>query len=319
MHDIEIAADGTASFVSGEGIKPWHMLGSVVDGALTAAEALSIANLDWTVSLRPTYWQDSSGAYHEVSDRFTVVRDSDNKAFEVVGGDYVPFQNVETFSFLDSVTDKTGEAHLSTAGALAGGKKVFVTAKIGDTFTVAGGDAHELFLIVSNTHDAKHAFNAMISPVRVVCANTMAMAVASAKQTFSLRHTGTLSGRVQQARESLAMAYKYQAAFEAEVERLLAVDVNVDQFREIVGGLLPDQKRARERHMDDLMGSWLHETTPTATEARGTGWSAMNAVTYWTDHLKPSRSDEALFKSVNGGFADKFRNDMRDRVLTLAI
>lgn len=317
-HEIEIAADGTASFFSGEGKTAWHGLGTVVEGTLTAAEALKTAGLDWRVDLKPSFYQDDDGNFVPIADRFATVRDTDGRAFEVVGSDYTVFQNLESFSFFDAVTGKNGEAHYTTAGALAGGRKVFLTAKIGDTFTVAGGDAHDLYLIISNTHDGKQAFTAMVSAVRVVCANTMTLASQSAKSRWSLRHTTSLSGQVQQARESLNLAYKYEAAFQAEVEALLAVDVNMDQFLDIATDLLPDQKRAKTRHLDDLAGAWLHETTPVDSTARGNGWSAINASTYWTDHIKPSRSAEALFKSVNGGFAETFRNSMRDRVLALA-
>jgi phage/plasmid-like protein (TIGR03299 family) len=317
MHDIEIA-DGKASFVSGEGMAAWHGLGTVVEGTMTAAEALGLANLNWEVALRPSLFEDENGNLHEVPNRFAVVRSSDQKPFEVVSGTYVPVQNVEAFSFFDSVVDRTGEAHYSTAGALGGGKHVFLSAKIGETFTVAGQDAHDLYIMITNSHDAKHSFTAIVTPIRVVCRNTMTFALDTARHRMSLRHTESIKGKVQQAREVLDMAYKYQEEFEHEVEALSSISMNTDKFTEVISGLFPEDKKTTNRYIDDLVGIWIHETTVNDAFGNGTGWGALNSVTYWTDHVKASRTAEARFKSVIGGSAEKFRNDVRDRVLALA-
>lgn len=310
-HQLEITADGTAAMFSGEGILPWHGLGTVVDGLLTAEEALQAAKLDWTVEKQPIYL--ASGK--ESQDRFAVVRTTDEEWLGVVGGDYKPFQNTEAFSFFDTVTDNSGQAHYTTAGSLQNGKRVFLTAKIGDTFNVAGEDAHDLYLLITTSHDGTKAFTAATTMVRAVCHNTVTLGLETAKTRWSLRHKTTLTGKVAEAQAALQLSHKYKDAFQLEVEQLLAAEVTNDLFKEIISDLLPKQKRQHEKNVNELMNIFTTEPTVVNTAAAGNGWGAVNAVIYWTDHVKESRSDEARFKSLTDGFARTFSDSVRDRVL----
>jgi phage/plasmid-like protein (TIGR03299 family) len=307
-------AHAVETMVSGESLTPWHGLGTVVEGLLTASEALKLGGLDWTVNKEPLYL--ASGI--EVPDRFAVVRSSDSKPLGVVGGDYKVFQNDEAFSFFDTVVDETGTAHYTSAGSLFGGKRVFLTAKIGDTIQVAGEDQHDLYLLITNSHDGSKAFTAATTMIRAVCNNTVTLALETAKTRWSLRHKVTLEGKAQEARDALKLSYKYSDAFNAEVEKLLQVQVTNDQFAAIVADLLPEQKRQKEKNVEALTAIFAHEATIIDTSAAGNGWGAVNAATFWTDHTRESRSEEARFKSLTDGFASKFRSDVRDRVLELA-
>jgi phage/plasmid-like protein (TIGR03299 family) len=161
-HELEILEDGTASMFSGENLTPWHGLGTVVEGVVTAEEALKLAHLDWSVEKQPIYL----GSGTVIPDRHAIVRDRDQKPLGVVGSDYVTFQNVEAFSFFDTVTDKGGEAHYTAAGSLFGGKRIFLTAKVGDTITVAGDDDHDLYLLLTTSHDGSRAFTAATTMIR---------------------------------------------------------------------------------------------------------------------------------------------------------
>lgn len=313
-HELEIMEDGSAAMFSGEGLTPWHTLGTVIEGLATAEQALQLAQLDWTVEKQPIFL--GSGAL--IPDRFANVRSTDLKPLGVVGSDYVPFQNVEAFSFFDTVTDQTGEAHYTSAGSLFGGKRVFLTAKIGDTFNVAGDDAHDLYLLITNSHDGSRAFTAATTMIRAVCNNTVTLGLARAKTSWSLRHKVTLEGKTQEARDALQLSYKYAAEFEAEVEKLLQIDVTNDQFLSIIEGILPEQKRQKEKNVEQLMNIFTSETTIKDTSAAGNGWGVVNAVTFWTDHVRESRTDEARFKSLMDGFAAKARTTAKNAVLALA-
>lgn len=320
-HNIEIVGD-KASYFSGESITPWHGLGTVIDGLATAKEALDLANLNWTISLQPTQFtypdpeEDGKFLTSPIPGRFAAVRSSDNKPLGVVGADYKIFNNEDAFSFFDTVVD-SDEAKYTSAGALQGGAKVFMTAKIGDTFTVAGEDEHDMYLLITTSHDGTKAFTAATTMIRAVCQNTVTLALNSAKSKWSLRHKSTLEGKAQEAREALQLSWRYSASFEAAVEELLAIEVTNDQFKAMVSDILPDQKRQKDKNVASLMN--IFETEPTVIDAAGAGtaWGALNAMTFWTDHVRESRSPNARYRSLTEGDAASFRNQVRLRSLAL--
>jgi phage/plasmid-like protein (TIGR03299 family) len=315
-HQLEIKADGTASMFSGEGKTPWHGLGEVVSGLATAAEALEYAGLDWTVEKQPIFFGENKELY---SGRFATVRTSDQKALGIVSDGYHIFQNVDAFDFFDTVTDAgSGEAHYTAAGSLFGGQRVFLTAKIGETFTVAGEDAHDMYLLITNSHDGTQAFTAAITTIRAVCNNTVTLGLNSAKTKWSIRHKSSLEGKVHEARESLKMAYTYKDAFEDEVEKMMNVMVTKDEFKKIVEGIVPPSKFQHDKAVAGIMDVFENEPTVINTEANGTGWGAYNALTYWTDWERNYQTADSRFKSLVGaGFAETLRDKAHSKILAL--
>src|SRR5690606_36992227 len=193
--------------------------------------------------------------------------ESDEKPLGVVGGDYKIFQNEDVFSFFDTVVDD-GDAKYETAGSLQGGAKVFLTAKIGEQFLINGEDAHDMYLLMTTSHDGTQSFRAATTMIRAVCQNTVTMALNNAKSKWSLRHKTDLKGKAQEARETLGLTFKYQAAFEEEVAALMAVEVEKDKFERMIRGIIPDnQPRKTERSVEELMR--IFESEPTVVDAPG--------------------------------------------------
>jgi phage/plasmid-like protein (TIGR03299 family) len=313
-HELEMNEDGTASmFYAGD--TPWHSLGTKVDHLLTASEALEAAGLDWTVEKMPLSFTDEDGFSHPVADRFATVRATDKKYLGVVGPDYKPYQNSEAFSFFDTVVD-SGEAKYETAGSLFGGKRVWMTAKIGETMTICG-EEHDMYLLLSNSHDGSRALTAATSIIRVVCANTETMALRGAKTKWTLRHRVSLEGKAEEARTALQLAFKNASAFKAEVEKLLAVEVDKDLFTEIVSSILPEQKRQKEKNVEQLVSIFESEPTVVDTDAAGNGWGAYNALSFWLDRRK-MKSAEGRMLSLTEGYAAGLRNKLHERVLSTA-
>lgn len=323
-HELEIKADGTASMFSGENITPWHNLGTVIAGLATAKEALELASLDWTVEKQPLFFGEHKTGF---PGQFATVRVSDQKPLGVVSDGYHVFQNVEAFDFLDAITD-TGsqDAVYTSAGSLFGGKRVFITMKIGDGITVGDDDAHDMYLMATNSHDGTQAFTASVSLIRAVCNNTVTMALNSAKSKWALRHKSALSksGRVQEARDALNMSFKYADAFEEEVAKLMAVEVSKDQFNTIAKSIVPESKFKHDKDVQALMDVFENEKTVNMGGGEGTGWGAFNAVTYFVDHVREYRTDESKFKSIVGtvggqaGFGESMRSKAHNRILALA-
>ena len=172
--------------------KPWHGLGTQVEEAPTSADALRLAGLDWTVQRKPI--QVCGG--RKVDNFFANVRSSDGAVLGVVSDRYQVVQNAEAFAFTDALIGGEGQVHYETAGSLMGGRKIWLLAKLPDTEIV--GDKTEPYLCFSNTHDGSGAIRVCMTPIRVVCNNTLNIALNGAKRAWSVRHTGDIQAKLQE-------------------------------------------------------------------------------------------------------------------------
>lgn len=320
-HELEILEDGTASMFSGEGLTPWHGLCTPIAGLATAKQALELAGLDWTVEKEPIFFGEHKWLF---TGQFATVRSSDNKPLGVVSANYHIFNNAEAFEFLDQVADNgTGEARYTSAGSLFGGKRVFICMKIGDAFMVGDQDAHDMYLMITNSHDGTQALTASVTVIRAVCNNTVTMALKYAKSKWTLRHKTSLSGKVQEAREALNMSFKYADSFEEEIAKLMDIEVTKDQFHKIVEDIIPESKFQHDKDVAELMNVFETEKTVNMGGGEGTGWGAFNAVTFFADHVRDYRTEESRFKSIVGtggpvGFGEGLRKRAHSKILSLA-
>lgn len=325
-HELELI-NGKAQMFSGEGLTPWHGLGTVIDGLATAEEALKLAGLDWEVELRqlfqPHMLEDGTMEYLKVPDRFSTTRSTDNKSLGIVSANYHVYQNIEAFHFLNALTDTTdAEAVFSTAGSLFGGSRTFVTLKLSKGFTVGDEDAHDLYLMATNSHDGSQAFTISATPIRAVCNNTVTMGLAAAKSKWSIKHKMSLEGQVQNAREVLEMGYRYEKAFEEQVREMMEIQITKDNFFAIADKIIPASPKAHETNVEELMAIWENEPTVKMGGGEGNGWGAFNAVTFWTDH-KEYRTPESRFNSIIGGgvgmgLAEKLRPAAQKAIMAFA-
>lgn len=314
MHQLEII-DGKASMFSGEGIVPWHGLGTVVEGVLTAEEALKAAGLDWIVERQPLYFGEDKEIF---SGRHANVRIMDNKALGIVGPNYKIFQNTEAFEFFDTLVD-SGEAKYTSAGALFDGKRVFMTAQVGEDILIAGEDLHRQYLLITNSHDGSQAFTAALTTIRAVCDNTVTMALNGAKHKWTLRHQSSLSGKVAEAREALQMTFKYSEAFDLAVQNLMSIEIDDKKMLKMAQDIVPDSKIQKAKTIESFMDIWKNEKTVVDAPGVGTAWAAFNTVTYFTDHTKKYHNETSRFKSIaDAGYAEKLRNKAYSRLLAMA-
>lgn len=321
-HELEIV-NGKAKMFSGENITPWHGLGTVIEGMATAEEALELSGLDWDVELRPLYHFDADGNKMMIPDRYSTVRSTDNKSLGIVSSDYHVYQNKDAFAFLNSLTDTSeAEAVFSTAGSLFGGSRTFMTLKLTDGFTVGDEDAHDLYLMATNSHDGSQAFNVSITAIRAVCNNTVTMGLKEAKTKWTLRHKVSLDGRVQDAREVLELGYKYEDAFQKEVEAMMDIEISKDKMFRIADKIIPASPRQHDLFVEDIMRIWENEPTVNMGGGEGNGWGAFNAVTYFVDH-KDYRTPESRYNSIIGtgvgtGLGEKLRPTAHKMIMALA-
>lgn len=297
-HQIETFGPGVAAFASHR-VHAWHRLGTVVDHAMTAEEALSIAHLDnWNVRKRPMTTTTEDGETVKVPSAYAIMRDNpinqSQNILGTVGSRYTPIQNEEHTELLNALLHES-QGQFETAGSLRGGREVFVTTKIPNTFNVGGVDPVDLYILAMNSHDGSTPFRFAVTPVRVVCANTMAAALKGARSVFTIRHTRGYRANIEAARQALGLSLAYADDFANEAEHMINETMNTDEFNAIVSQLypVPDAgapditiRRDRERR-ESLIN--LFEASPTATEITGTRWAGYQAITEYTDHIAPTQ------------------------------
>lgn len=297
----------------------WHGLGQRVDEAVTAEEAIKLARLDWSVSKEPVYLlRENSGkkVYVPLEGAYSVTRDQDQKSLGFVGADYVPFQNWEAFAWFDSLVD-SGEAKYETAGALYGGRRIWMMAKLPETMLVAGGEAVDQYLYLETSHDGSKATTVGISPVVIVCQNTLNMAMSRAKQTFSIRHTQSAAGKIAEAREALQLTFKYQDEFKREVEALVTLDLTDELFAEILKANMVWQPKATPKNIEAVVTNRLNSPT-IRDEQRKSAWGAVQSLTEWSQHHRAYRTDESKMKASMGGWAQGLATKVTKDLVELA-
>ncbi|CAM5272019.1 hypothetical protein SAVIM338S_00004 [Streptomyces avidinii] len=299
-HEIEQFSDGTAAFVSAR-VSAWHSLGTVTADAVTAEEAMRLASLDrWDVrlvGLHATELTADGTTLLDVPNHRASVRTHPKtglpETLGVVGPDYVPVQNEEHAEFLNYLVDESG-AHFETAGSLKGGRQVFLTMKLPQTLTIGQGDEVDLYIAAYNSHDGSSAFRIVVTPVRVVCANTLRAALRDAKSSYTVRHTSGARGRIAQARQALGLTFKYAEEFEKAAQRMAEAEISTREMRAVVDQLWPVLPGDSPRKKTNQALRWstirsLHDVAPTQAGCRGSKWGFLNAVTEYVNHLAPAR------------------------------
>lgn len=309
-HELEIDPEtGEANMFSAQGVVPWHGLGTVVqDDAVTAAEALELAGLDWEVEKLPfrpeVEINGETIVLPEVPDTYLNVRSTDHKVLGVVGERYVPLNNVDAFQLGDDILD-VAEATWTTAGSLFGGSQVWMQATLPNDVHIAGmeDEAIDLNLVISNSHDGSKAVEVMVTPTRVVCNNTLTLASRDAARSFKARHTTNMSGKIAEAKRALDIAYAYRDAIVEMGESMLAQKVDDAAFDRFLESLVPSKDKpqnaeTRALNTQDTIRN-IYVKTPNLQNIRGTAWGVMQAVIDYNDHFVKSRGGDDAKKAEN--------------------
>ena len=223
-----MAANVETMFYVGE--TPWHGLGTEIKEAPTSEDAIRLAGLDWDVIPKPIY--DEFG--RELRGYKVNQRSTDNKNLGIVTDRYRIVQNKEAFAFTDALLGE-GVRYV-TAGSLASGKRVWMLAKMENT-TLAEENI-DPYLVFTNNHDGTGAVRVAITPIRVVCQNTLNIALSQASRHWSCAHKGDIQGKLEEARYTLSNAKAYMEALEEEFGELKLKKVTEKQVRDMTEKLL---------------------------------------------------------------------------------
>ena len=315
MADLIETQRGKASFASFR--QPaWHQLGEVFTEEKNTKEMLESANLDkWNVRL-----EDLDTPAHLTSDknyqyvvRTNPTNETQTDILGVVGERYHVMQNEDLFGFGDAILD--GGGRWETAGSIKGGRVVFgALALERETILDPSGVADKVktYLLINTSHDGSLAIQASVTPVRVVCANTLNLALNSiktkngVKQSFKIRHTSTASGKVQIARETLGLTNAYMDAFDIMAQAMIQKTVTAKDFNDIILASYPkpdaDVKGALTKwttKVDSINDIYTGEFNGMVA---GTAWGAFNALTERLDWYRSARggSNESILAGASG-------------------
>jgi phage/plasmid-like protein (TIGR03299 family) len=277
---------------------PWHGLGTALEeGDLYDwPSASKKAGLDWEVELAPLITADTQA---KVAHR-AVRRTSDSKVLGVVGPRYAPLQNKDAFAWFTPFLDAK-EAALHTAGSLRGGSRVWVLAKLNrDPLVIAPGDEIEKFILLSHGHDGSLAVRAGFTPVRVVCANTLAMAHGSdASKLIRVKHTESVLENLASIREVMDLANQEFEATAEQYRRLARTTINQADLRRYVRRVL----KIDEETNPSTRSLNIAEEIARLAEAgrgndlasiRGTLWAAYNGVSEYLTYNRGRSEDNRL-------------------------
>lgn len=267
--------------------KPWHGLGTKVMQAPTSAEALSLAGLDWEVEQEPIFTENNI----LISGYRANVRSTDRKVLGVVTDKYKVVQNTEAFAFTDALL---GEGvQYETAGSLMGGRKIWLLARLPKEYYMAG-EKISPYLVFSNTHDGSGSVKVAITPIRVLCNNTLNLALSTAKRSFSMIHTGDISEKMKEARDTLFMAEEYMDSLGKEFDTLRKKKLTDNQVKEYIEMLIPSdkadtvqQQKNIKRLRDDVARRYFE--APDLIDIGKNAYRFINAVSDFATHAQPLR------------------------------
>lgn len=293
--------------------KPWHFaetkeVTKLIQEAPTSADALRLAGLDWKVEPKPIYTEVNGifGSTMTPIPGFVAnTRDSDGVVLGVVTDAYKIVQNTDAFAFTDNIIG--GDVRYETAGSLAGGKRIWLLARLPETEIV--GDKVEQYLVFTNTFDGSGSVRVSCTPVRVVCQNTLNLALRGAKRSWSMRHTANIDGRLQEAHDALQLADDYICELNLRANRMATQHLSEAKLDELVKQLFPIAEDAtplvskRNAERRELFRTALNSDD--LQNFRNTKWQFVNAAADMADHAQPLRmtatSRENRLKDIFNG------------------
>jgi phage/plasmid-like protein (TIGR03299 family) len=308
---------------------PWHGLGAVLDEYPTSIdEALEKAGLGWRVThgdilvVKRAAWTDEFGIGHPAdlipARGFKAnLREDTGEVLGIVSDEYEVVENIDAFRFLDALIG--AEMHFETAGSLWGGRRVWCLARLPE-YVELGGDLSATYIYVANSHDGSMAVTAAVTPIRIVCANTLGAALrlaehgVGAQRTFRFRHTGNLQAKFVEARKVLGMTIDYQKQFKELADRLalepisaLSLERSVLRHLWTVDEEMGKVARAnRERAIESVVAIFRGRGSAgdTSGNSPGTKWVAFNAI---AEHLDYGRRYSTRTNQVQRSFEDASR------------
>lgn len=296
-HEIEIINGEAQIAWTGERNAVWHRLGKQVPADLSAPQMMEAAGLDWTVSKTPLF-ADVNGKQVDTG-HSALIRSTDDRVLDVVTHGWNPVQNSEAFDFFNEFVE-AGDMTMDTAGSLKDGRLIWALAKLKDGFEVFGGDKIEGYLLFSNPHQFGRCIDVKFTPVRVVCNNTLTMALGEFTEN-QVRHSHRSEFDEARVKRTLGLAGNRMAQYKERAEFLGSKRYNgeavTEYFKRIFPVLTTKKESEKEISKQGARALAVLDTQPGAEFAQGTWWAAFNAATYLTSN-EIGKTDESRLNSL---------------------
>ena len=265
--------------------KPWHGLGKIIKEAPTSRDAIELAGLNWSVNSNPIY--DVFG--NEIKGFKANTRSSDNSVLGVVTDKYKIVQNIDAFDFTDNLIGE--EMYYETAGSLRKGKTIWLLGKMPERYICE--DKFDPYIVFTNTHDGTGAVKIAMTPIRVVCNNTLNMALSSAKRSWSTKHMGNMEAKLSEARHTLELANDYLNNLAIEADKLANETMKEEDVVYALNEMFPIDDDASDRQKQNIQnakdGIMICMLRPDIAKFLNTKWGFINAVSDYVGHAVPAR------------------------------
>jgi phage/plasmid-like protein (TIGR03299 family) len=313
---------GTHSFVS-HSEKAWHGLGQTVQNAMTAAEAIELANLDYEVGKTTIHaaiagapaTEDSPEHLVKIEDKFATYRVDNKVALGIVGGRYEIVQNRDAFGFFDAIID-SGEAIFETAGALGKGERIFVTAKLPEDMLVGGEECNK-YIILTNSHDGTSSIIAGFTSVRIVCNNTLQAALKGLTNKVLFEHRTGAKERLAEAYKVMNIGSKYMDEVSEIFNRMAKTPITDENLQNYITQVMqPEYKALKSEEENEKISTRfinqvssiydfaLSHPTQQTNATRGTVWGAYNSISGNYNYIQKYKNEEQKFTSQMFGNAN---------------
>lgn len=323
-HDIDNSAGQDAmAYVGTEGT-PWHGLGQAIEKGASIKDIRKAAGLGWKVERRPVLFQvgDSTDAIKSDPDHQVIYRGDTQAVLDVTGKGYIPHQNDEVLEFFQEYL-ATGDMFIDTAGALNGGKQIWVLAKMSDEFKLAGGDRVLGYVMLMNPHQYGKGMIGKMTAVRVVCKNTLMMSLGAEGSSIKIWHTSEFNkARQDTVKQQLGIASERFSSFKDDAKVLSkislvpedAVKLAAKIFSADVTKVLEEQGRTVQRIVELYMGAGKGSQL---ASSKNTAWGLLNAVTEYIDH-EYGRTQNARLTNAWLGAGDRLKRSAKIELLQSA-
>ena len=286
--------------------KPWHYemtkgRTSIIQQAPVSSDAIRAAGLDWLVEGKPVF--DINGK--EIKGYKANTRDKDGEVLGIVSNKYKVVQNWEAFDFTDSLVGRG--LKYETAGSLRNGKTIWMLGKIPETSIL--GDEIAPYIVFTNSHDGTGAIRVAVTPIRVVCNNTLNLALRTAKRSWSVSHMGNIQAKLEEARRTLELADAYMEKLDEEAVKLANETMTDDEIHDALDLMFPVADDASDRTKKTVQNTkdqiLMCTLAPDLVKFLNTKWGFINAVSDYVGHGEPARRtanyDENRWGNIIGG------------------
>jgi phage/plasmid-like protein (TIGR03299 family) len=311
----------------------WHGLGTVVDHLMKAEEAFKEAQLDWTVEKRQLFNRTIAVAAaegeaqladtYDAVDAYGIFRSLDGALLGTCGKMYKPIQNIQGFELIDALLELSdGGAYYETAGALGQGEIVWALARIPEQFRILGGEEHKLFLMFMTRHDGNGSARCKLVDTRVVCQNTLSVAIGEHGGEVRIAHFGDVESKIAAAKKLMAATGETVRALEAKLNLLATREVTKDLFFATMNELFPAdeeklaagvEEKARLIKIAEIAELYAENDGNANPLIKGTALNLLNAITQYTDHV--IGTDKTRARSAMFGNGDLLKNTALDIIL----